>query len=144
MSEILNVNQLKEMSYSVIEIPGFDLGQLVKIKVQRPKIMSLLSHGKIPNHLLSTVNQMIVGTSSKKEKQDESSRSKDVAKLYELYSEICLVEPTYQDLKEYITDEQLEAIFKWATSEVNSLDYFRAKQNDGADNSNGTELSEKA
>ena len=104
MSEILNINQIKEMSYSVIEIPGFDLGQAVKVKVQRPKIMSLLSHGKIPNHLLSTVNQMIVGTSSKKEKQDESSRSKDVAKLYELYSEICLVEPTYQILKECITD----------------------------------------
>lgn len=144
MSEILNISQIKELSQTVLAIPGFSSGQTVNVKVQRPNILAALSHGKIPNHLLSTVNKMITGKSSKEEKEDESSRAKGVAKLYEMYAEICLVAPTYKELKEYITDEQLEVIFTWATTEVKSLDSFRAKQNDGADNSNGTELSEKA
>ena len=144
MGEILNINQIKEMAYSVIELPGFLAGQTVNVKVQRPNIMALLSHGKIPNHLLSTVNQMITGTSSKKEKEDESSKGKEIVKLYELYSEICLVEPTYQELKEYITDEQLEALFTWATTGVMSLDSFRPNEEDGSDNNDGKELSEEA
>mgnify|MGYP001004904431 CR=1 FL=1 len=141
---ILNIEQIKELSQPAIEIPGFQPGQVVQVKVQRPNIMGLLAHGKIPNHLLSTVNKMITGQPSKKEKEDEGSKAKEVAKLYELYCEICLVQPTYQEFKEYITDEQMEAIFSWATAEVKSLDSFRGDAKNGSDHNDGTELSKEA
>ena len=144
MSNIFSINDIKELAHSTLQIPGFSAGQVINVKVQRPNIMGLLAHGKIPNHLLSTVNKMITGQSSKKEKEDEAAKAKEVAKLYELYCEICLVEPSYDEFKEYITDEQMEAIFSWATAEVKSLDSFRADAENGSDHNDGAELSEKA
>jgi hypothetical protein len=142
MSEVISIEQIKKLATTVLPIPGFSPEQkTIRVRVKRPDIMSLLAQGKIPNHLVSVVNDML--TVSNKTKTDEE-KAKDVAKLYELYATICLVEPTYEEMKPYITDEQLEAIFSWATAEVAQLENFREDKENGASDNDVQEVQPEA
>lgn len=139
MSEILSINELKKMATTVIEIPNFDNSGTIKVRVQKPRLMAMASQGKIPNHLLSIVNTMMFG--NKKEKKEVNIT--DVAKTYELYCRACLVEPTYDEFKDIMTDEQMSAIFDWAMGKVSQLDTFRSDKGNGTSDNNGQEVSKK-
>ncbi len=141
MSEILNIKQLKEMAYSVIDIPGFDSAKPVKVKVQRPRLFSMAKQGKIPNHLMSIATSMLTGKS--KEKKKDGPDIEDVNDMMELYCYACLVEPSYDEFKEIITDDQKAAIFDWGIGRVSSLDSFRTDKEDGTDNNNVKEVQSK-
>lgn len=140
MSEILSIEQLKQMATSVIEIPGFSGTEKIKVRVQKVRLMEMAKQGKIPNHLLSVANSMTFG----KKQKDKELGIKDVAEMMELYCRACLVEPTYDEFKDIMTDEQGDAIFEWAMGRVQALDSFRADKENGSDNSDGEKVSEKA
>ncbi len=139
MSEILSIEQLKNMATTIIEIPDFEGAGTIKVRVQKPRLMAMASQGKIPNHLLSIVNTMMFG--NKKEKKEINIT--DVAKTYELYCRACLVEPTYDEFKDIMTDEQMSAIFDWAMGNVSQLDTFRNNKGNGTSDNNGQEVSKK-
>lgn len=140
MSEILSIEQLKELSTTVIEIPDFDNEGTIKVRVRKPRLMAMASQGQIPNHLLGVVNDMIFG---QKNKQKEL-KIEDITNVYELYCTACLVEPNYEEFKEIITDDQMEAIFDFGMGTVNKLDTFRDDQENGSDNNNGEEVQQEA
>ena len=133
MSEILSVEQLKNMATSIIEIPDFEGTSTIKVRVQKPRLMAMAAQGKIPNHLLGIVNTMMFG--NKKEKKEVNIA--DVAKTYELYCRACLVEPSYEEIKDIITDDQMIAIFNWAMGDMKGLENFRTNKRNGASNNNG-------
>lgn len=133
MSKILSINELKKMATTVIEIPNFDNSGTIKVRVKKPRLMAMASQGKIPNHLLGIVNTMMFG--NKKEKKEINIT--DVAKTYELYCRACLVEPTYDEFKDIMTDEQMSAIFDWAMGKVSQLDTFRSDKGNGTSDNNG-------
>lgn len=130
MSEILSIEQLKNMAMPIIEIPDFEGTGTIKVRVQKPRLMVMASQGKIPNHLLGIVNTMMFG--NKKEKKEVNIT--DVAKTYELYCRACLVEPSYEEIKDIITDDQMIAIFDWAMGDVKKLETFRSEQRNGPSN----------
>jgi len=105
-------------------------GNAVDIKVQRPRILALAAQGKIPNPLMGIAAKMVSG------KGVEKGNIKELAQMIELYCRACMVEPTYEDVKNTIDDDQMFAVFSWATSEVSKLSNFRNKQEDGTDNNN--------
>lgn len=140
MSEILSIEQLKKMATTVIEIPNFDNSGTIKVRVQKPRLMAMAAQGKIPNHLLGVVNQMMFGKNSKKEKETDV---KDVAKIYELYCRACLVEPVYDEFKDIITDDQMEAIFDWAMGDAKKVETFRTNKGNGSSDNNGEQVREK-
>lgn len=129
MSEILSIDQLKKMATTVIEIPDFNNEGVIKIRVQKPRMLAMAAQGKIPNHLLGTVQDLLFPGRKKGEPKPE-----DVGKTYELYCRVCMVEPTYEEMKDIITDEQMKAIFDWATDDVFKLSKFRADRMDGSNN----------
>lgn len=139
MSEILSIEELKKMSTTVIEIPNFDNSGTIKVRVQKPRLMAMAAQGKIPNHLLGIVNTMMFG--NKEEKKEVNIT--DVAKTYELCCRACLVEPGYEEIKDIITDDQMIAIFDFATGEVSQLDTFRNNKGNGTSDNNGQEVSKK-
>lgn len=139
MSEILSIEQLKKMATTVIEIPDFEDTGTIKVRVQKPRLMAMASQGKIPNHLLGTVNNMMFP--SKKEKKEPNIE--EIAKIYELYCRACLVEPSYDEIKNIITDEQMEAICDWAMGDVEKLEPFRTNEGDGSSDNNGEQVREK-
>lgn len=139
MSKILSIEQLREMATPIIEIPDFENKGTIKIRVQKPRLMAMAAQGKIPNHLLGVVNNMVSG----REKEKKEPKIEDVTKLYELYCRACLVEPTYDEFKGIITDEQMGAIFDWAMGGISQLDTFREDKGNGTSNNNGKTLQEK-
>lgn len=140
MSEILTIEELKKLSTTIIDIPNFNNDGTIKVRVQKPRLMAMASQGKIPNHLLGIVNNMMFG----KQKNKDNQNIQDVGKIYELYCIACLVEPSYDKFKEIITDEQMQAIFDWAIGEVSQLDSFRTDEGNGSGNNNGKTLQKKA
>ena len=139
MSEILSIEQLKKMATTVIEIPNFDNSGTIKVRVQKPRLMAMASQGKIPNHLLGIVNTMMFG--NKKEKKEVNIT--DVAKTYELYCRVCLVEPDYEEIKDIITDDQMIAIFDWAMGDAKKVETFRSNEGNGSSDNNGEQVREK-
>lgn len=139
MSEILSIEQLKNMATTIIEIPDFEGTGTIKVRVKKPRLMAMAAQGKIPNHLLGVVNDMMFG--NKKEKKEVNIT--DVAKTYELYCRACLVEPSYEEIKDIITDDQMIAIFDWAMGDVKKLETFRANEGDGTSNNNGKKVQQK-
>ena len=142
MTKILSIEELKEMASPIIQIPNFDNTGMINVKVQRPRLMSMAAKGQIPNHLLGIATQMVKGQGSKaKEEKDEL---KEAALMMELYCEACLVEPKYSEFKAIMTDEQSDAIFRFAMGEVNTLDTFRTDTADAEHDSDGKDVSDKA
>lgn len=139
MSEILSIEQLKKMATTVIEIPDFEDTGTIKVRVQKPRLMAMASQGKIPNHLLGIVNNMMFP--SKKEKKEPNIE--EIAKIYELYCRACLVEPSYDEIKNIITDEQMEAICDWAMGDIKKVEPFRANEGNGSSDNNGEQVREK-
>jgi hypothetical protein len=132
---------------TVVEIPGFVPGDQIGVKMRRPNIMYMLRAGKIPNEHISTVVSMFGGKPNKPEKNENKdllSEANNRFELHRFYAEICLVEPTYKELEPYLTDEQMLAIFEWATTEAKQLNSFRDVEKDGKNNSNGKALPKKA
>lgn len=119
-----------------LEIPGLDGRQRITIKVQRPRILAMAAQGKIPNRLMTVATRVIGGAAKSKEPS-----IKDIAETIELYCRACMVEPTFDEIKDIITDDQMSAIFFWATSEVDELASFRGDEEDGRSDNDGEELS---
>lgn len=133
MSEVISIEELRKQATTVIDIPNFDNSGTIKVRVQKPRLMAMAAQGKIPNHLLGVVNNMMFG--NKKEKKETNIT--DVAKTYELYCRACLVEPSYEEIKDIITDDQMIAIFDWAMGDMKGLENFRTNKRNGASNNNG-------
>ncbi|NLX87275.1 MAG: hypothetical protein GXY97_09045, partial [Clostridiales bacterium] len=103
---------------TVTELTIFDVeGQPVKIKVQRPRLLSMAAQGKIPNALLGIATKVVNG------KGIEQGNIKELAQMIELYCRVCMVEPAYDEIK--LDDDQMFEIFTWATTGVRQLENFR-------------------
>jgi hypothetical protein len=144
MSEVISIEEIKRLACPVVDIPGYSPGETIKVQLRKPQVMKLMAGGKIPNHLLSVVEQMVYGSQSRgKPEKSTKERLKDLANIYEVYCRTCLVEPTYDELEPYLTDEQKEAIFEWATAEVAQLESFRTDQKNGTSDNDGQEVPEE-
>lgn len=123
MSEILSIEQLREMATPVIEIPGFEGTGTINVRVRRPRLMALASQGRIPNHLLGIANDLLF--KKKESNKQPDINIKDMAGMMELFCKACLVEPTYEEFKDIMTDDQQMEIFHWAMGGTGKLDSFR-------------------
>ncbi len=148
MSNVISIEEIKKLACTVVNIPGYSPRETIKVRLQKPQIMKLMAGGKIPNHLLSVVEQIMYGSQSQKKKNlkkdDIREKLKDIANVYEVYCRACLVEPTYEEFEPYLSDDQKEAIFNWATEEVAQLENFREDKEDGASDHDGQEVQPEA
>ena len=144
-NEILSIEQLKEMANPIIQIPNFDNTGTINVRVQKPKLLNMASEGRIPNHLLAIAATMVTGEKVKNSDKIKSiDKIKEVNKAMELYCVACLVEPTYEDFKDIMTDDQKGAIFNWGIGEVPKLDSFRKDTTDGTHHNDGEKVQPKA
>lgn len=139
----MSIEQLKAIAQPLIDIPNFDNSGTIKVRVQRPRLMSMAAQGKIPNHLMSIAIGMITGKKPKKENMSPEEVIKHTVDTIELYCRACLVEPSYEEFKDIMTDDQKFAIFSWGIGEVSTLDSFRTNKGNGSSDNNGETLSEK-
>lgn len=143
MDKVLNITELKKMATSIIDIPDFEGTGTIKVRVQKPRIMALVAQGKIPNALMGAAART-AGLVDKDRKNNPENTLKDIASVMELYCKACLVEPSYNEFKDIMTDEQMQAIFDWAMGGVKQLESFRTDKGNGKDNNDGKKVSKKA
>ena len=144
MNEILSIDRLREMANPIIKIPNFDNTGHINIRVQRPKLLKMAAEGKIPNHLMNIAATMINGRPISKQKElTPEEYIKEINSAMELYCMACMVEPSYEDMQDILTDDQKATIFNWGLGEVQVLDSFRTDEGNGTSNNNGQALQEK-
>lgn len=139
MGNIINIDELRAKAVQELEIPGFIDGETITIRAQKPRLMAMMAQGKIPNPLMATVTKMMKGLGDR-----GGTDMAEMVKVFEFYCKICMVEPTYDEMADIITDEQMMAIFNWAMGGVQGLEPFREEQKDVPGNYNGEGVPKKA
>ena len=89
----------------VVELSPFTDGVKFEARLKRPSLMMLCKVGEIPNHLVATAQKVF-----------EGEKHGDIVKYGELLhciAKAALVEPTYDEVKDYLTDEQLTDIYNY-------------------------------
>lgn len=123
-----NVDELRAKASKEIDIPGFfDGDEPIKIKVKKPSMMAMMAQGKIPNTLMGAAVEL-TGENKNIKPEDinlNDDSLEEIGKLMELYCLACMVEPTYDDIKDIMTDEQITTIFEFATGGSEKLKSFR-------------------
>ena len=132
MSRVLSIEELRAKSAQELEIPGFAVGETIIIKVRKSRIMTLMAQGKIPNPLMGTVQKLMKGQGSTKD-----ADITEMAKVYDLYCRACMAEPTYDEMADFITDEQMLAIFNWAIRGAAEVEPFRTDKENGSGDNDG-------
>lgn len=143
--KVLSIDELREQSKPLVAIPNFDNTGFIYTRLRKPRLLNMAKEGKIPNHLLGIATTMITGYKDDGKKKSKGiDLLKDAALMTELYCGACMVEPTYEEMKDIITDNQSDFIFKWALGEVESLDSFRTDKADDRHNNDVKEVPDKA
>ncbi|MGO3751213.1 MAG: hypothetical protein ACTJGH_00430 [Peptoniphilaceae bacterium] len=122
---ILDLKDIKDTT--TIEIPDFDGIETVEVEVRRPKLMAMVENGEIPDPLMGAAYAAINGYNKTKEDENIEKEAKRTIDIMNLYCKVCLVNPTFEDFKEFMTDDQKTAITSWAIAPAEKLRFFRNK-----------------
>lgn len=126
--KITNIEDIRKLKDGdVIELPSFD-GSVDKpfvARVRRPSLLTLCANETIPNTLLSKAQAIYEG--------DKKGSIKEFAEVLHTIAKVALVEPAYDDVKDFLTDEQLTAIFNYTQVGVKALEPFRKLAKEFAD-----------
>ena len=143
---IISVEQFKSKAHRIIPIPGFGQdAEPIYVQIKSTGIMNLLANGRIPNTLLGKVTELFGDTSKvqkdsiptteitsaqKQEALAKLSKSdsgiQDMAELLRVFASAAMVQPSYEDVKDYMTDDQLMAVFSAMYGEVMDVESFRS------------------
>lgn len=118
MGKIITAESFMKKATRVIEIPGFEPGELFSVKVKNVGVLSMIIGGKLPNSLLVMATQLFPDTQSNESLQKSTDKLLDDPEALKAMSQMmravvkeALVEPKYEDIAEGITDEQIQSIF---------------------------------
>lgn len=119
---ISTVQDFINKAHKVVELPGYEPGDSLHIKIKTVSLLGLASTGKIPNALMGTVNKLFNSASPAKGKATPAIDNViELTQLMSLIAKHSLVEPTYEEVGEYLTDDQLGVIFDAAMSGVKEV-----------------------
>ena len=89
-------------------------------------MLVLIKSGKIPNSLIKTASQLFAEGMPDTEADDKAMTN--LFDILDRVAEACLVEPTYQQIKEAgmeLSDDQYMFIFNYTQRGVKALESFR-------------------
>ena len=120
MSKIaITAEQFKNKATRLIDIPGFEEGELITVLIKPVSILQMMNNGVIANELLATVLELFGENQGKDLKPEDIFKDGDsVTILTQMMNKVCeevLVEPKYEEIAEYLTDEQKQSIFEQAS-----------------------------
>lgn len=118
---VISAKEFRERATRVIEIDGFSQGERIEVRIKPASILNLYVSGKLPNNLLSTVQDLFNIKDDNKnvnEVFDDPEMMKASLKLMDLVCEECLVEPKYSEISDLLTDNQKGQIMTEAQGNV--------------------------
>lgn len=118
---VISAKDFRERATRVIQIDGFEPGEKIEVRIKPASILSLYVSGKLPNTLLSTV-QDLFGVQSEQEAGKQILQDPEMMKasfqILDLVCQQCLVEPTYAEIGDLLTDNQKGQIMAEAQGNV--------------------------
>lgn len=128
---VTDLTKLRELANPVVEIPGWEEGTHIMVRLRRVSLMSLLEGNKIPNDLLTIALKYAKGDISNPYVDLEADDFINFTRLQKHVARTCLVEPTMEALEEAanaeLTDNQLLAIWLYSRGGVKALEPFRSQ-----------------
>lgn len=126
MGKIITAESFMKKATRVIEIPGFEPGEVFAVRVKNVGVFSMIIGGKLPNTLLKMATQLFPDTNSSDSLQqstdkllDDPEALKAMSQMMRAVAKEALIEPKYEDIVEGITDEQIQSIFTQVVGTVN-------------------------
>lgn len=120
----------------------------ITVRLRKPNILALVKAGKIKNELLGI---LMDANESKTVNEKAIARDPEAIQaglqLQEVFCQSCLVEPTYQELKDNgieLTDEQVAEIAMFAQGGVQALKSFRGQSRGTEAGGNSPDVSDAA
>ena len=105
-----------------VDIPGYEIGTIWRVKLKRPSLINLAAAGKIPNPLLGAASELF--THGIKDASSNGDKFKDMAGVMRIEAKAALAEPTYKELEEAgieLTDSQLLYIHNFVMTGIDAL-----------------------
>ena len=147
-NNIITAEQFRQKSFQIIPLPGFGKdAEPIYVQIGSAGVMNLIANGRIPNTLLGKVTELFGETQEvtkdnldmksitddqKRKALEKLNKSdsgiQDMAELLRVFAEAALVQPTYAEIGEYMTDDQLMTIFSAMYGEVASAESFRSNE----------------
>lgn len=125
---VINAEQFKSKATRVVEISGFEENEKIEVRIKPISLLTMMNSGKIPNELLEVVQKLFnEETAPKKKKISEKdilSQSDDIKSITMLMDAVCneiLVEPKYEEIKDYLTDVQKTEMFNAAQGPIKQV-----------------------
>lgn len=123
-----------------VEITGWEEGVPFVCKLKRVSLFGLVSEGAIPNPLLTPVMALFDG----KKEDVKNISAKEMADIMEIFCKHTLVEPKYEEVREYLTDIQRSEIFNYSQGGLKMIESFRKNRENLIRNNDGKGLQDKA
>ena len=116
MKKKLEVTKIEDITNGeLVELPPFSNGKPLVARLASPSLLTLCATGVIPNELLSEAQDIYEG------KDMQSGKIKDYGKVMIAVAEATLIEPKYEDIKDYLNSRQLISIYNYAQAGVRAL-----------------------
>lgn len=135
--QITSISEWKERSQPLVDIQGFEPGEYFTVRLRSVSLLALCKTGKIPNALLEEATKLFTGaggTAGDNSQIDEATilanlnDTDGIMQIIDTVVESAMVEPTYNEVRDFITDAQKMEIFQWTQGGVESLKSFREEQ----------------
>lgn len=148
--KIASVDDFKQRLETVITLTDWDeFGERydLNVRVKKVSMANLMGAGVIPNTLMQKVVSLKDPNRNNK-KQAEMSYTPDMVKdslaAMKAIAGAVLIEPTYEELEDYLTDNQLSQLVSYINGGVESLERFRNEQESIRRSGNSGEIQPEA
>ena len=122
--KVISAKDFISKATRIIDISGFDKGDEISVRIKPVSLMTMMVNGKLGNDLLPLVQNLFKQNQSKSTMDSDLMENSDNLKLIiSLMDRVCeevLVEPTFDEIGEYLTDTQKQEIFTAAQGTVNA------------------------
>ena len=119
MDKKLEVTKLEDIEGGeIVELPPFPNGKPFVARLKTPSILTLCANGVIPNELLQEATDIYEG------KDMQPGHIEQYGKVLNAIAKAVLVEPKYEDVKDYLSGVQLITIYNYSQAGIASLRPF--------------------
>lgn len=128
-NKISTIADFKKLNEPVVielrDTDAFGESRSLYVQVKQVSLLSMMRAGKLPNSLLTTATGLIKpdGSTVKKPKLSEKTIEEMLTVIDEIAKEI-LVKPTYEEIKDYLTDDMKTQLFTYTQGGAKELERF--------------------
>lgn len=138
---VTKIEDIKNKFEQEVEITGFEEGETITLRLRHISILDLISKGNIPNQLMNTAVSLFDGNGHRKKKtKSEDSDYVQINTMIELVCENIIIEPSYEELKPYLTDQQKLEVFYYSQGGVKEIERFRKTSGHTEHNNNSKDI----